>query len=190
MEEEQLDPDLQKLMSELEKVEGEVVAPKEEPKEEPKIESKLEDPKLAEVVLEEPKLEELKKEIKTLESEPLSEFDIKKAQIQNKLIGLIDVHCDSAVRIIEDVEADRTKCDDVYNILFTKLQANDYRASDTMAIVATLQTKADITKTRANMMDSVAKLLASLKNNNTVNTGEGSGSGELSPEEIKKLLER
>jgi hypothetical protein len=188
MAEEELDPDLQVLMSELEKVEGEVVA---SVKEEPKPESKPEEPKLAEVILEEPKLEEPKKELKILETEQQpSEFDLKKAQIQNKLIGLIDVHCDSAVKIIEDVEADRNKCDDVYNILFAKLQANDYRASDTMAIVATLQTKADITKTRANMMDSVAKLLASLKNNNTVNTGEGAGSGDLSPEEVKKLLER
>ena len=177
--EQPLDPDLQNLMNELGQAEGEVKP--QEPKIEEKPSAKIEDP-----VVVEPKLEE-KPEVKDAELAEISEFEAKKTQIQNRLIGLIDTHCDSATRIIEDVESDRKKCDDVYNILFAKMQANDYRASDAMAIVTTLQTKADITKTRANMMDSVAKLLGALKNNNTINP-DGGGSGDLSQEDIKKLL--
>lgn len=178
MEEQPLDPDLQNLMNELGQVEGEVKPPELKVEEKPPV--KLEDP-----ILVEPKLED--RPIVNAELAEISEFEVKKTQIQNRLIGLIDTHCDSATRIIEDVESDRKKCDDVYNILFAKIQANDYRASDAMAIVTTLQTKADITKTRANMMDSVAKLLGALKNNNTINP-DGGGSGELSQDDIKRLL--
>lgn len=184
MEEQPLDPDLQNLMNELGKVEGETPKPPE---------PKAEEPKVAEVVdvkVTDTKVEEPKQEIKDAVLADSSVIDDGRARIQGRLIGLIDTHCDSAIRIIEDVESDRKKCDDVYNILFAKLQNNDYRASDAAAIVATLQTKADITKTRANMMDSVAKLLGSLKNNSTVQTDNGGGSGDLSSEEIKALLDR
>jgi hypothetical protein len=180
-EEQPLDPDLQSLMNELGKVEGEIPKPSEV-----KVDVKLEDPKVEVIAVVK---QEIKQEIiKTAEVSEMSEFELKKARIQERLIGLIDTHCDSATRIIEDVESDRNKCDDVYNILFTKLQANDYRASDAAAITTVLQVKADISKTRANMMDSVAKLLGSLKNNNTVNPGD-SGDG-LSQEEVSKLLDR
>jgi hypothetical protein len=185
--EQPLDPDLQSLMNELGKVEGEIPKPdisklediKVDVKQEEKIDVKPED-----------KLVELKSEIiKDAEINEMSEFELKKARIQERLIGLIDTHCDSATRIIEDVESDRTKCDDVYSILFAKLQNNDYRASDAAAITTVLQVKADITKTRANMMDSVAKLLGSLKNNNTINTGDSNSDG-LSQEEVNRLLDR
>lgn len=184
MAEQPLDPDLQSLMSELGKVEGEVTEEQAAPVQtvpEPVLEPKQE-------AVEEPKLV-----VPTVEKTPIPEevnkFDAEKQRIHARLLGLIDTHCDSAAQIIEDVESDRRKCDDVYNIMFTKLQNNDYRASDAAAIVTVLQTKAEITKTRASMMDSVAKLLASVKNNNTV-ASEGGGSGDLSQEEVKNLLEK
>ncbi len=186
MADKELDPDLKVLMDELEKVEGE-----QKPIDKPVEADKPVDKPVETTKLEEPVLEDLKPVAVQKVSDVIKfdEFEEKRAQIRNKLIDLVDTHCNSALRIIEDVESDRNKCNDVYSILFTKLQANDYRASDVAAIVATLQTKADITKTRADMMDSVAKLLAALKNNNAVNPDDGADSG-MSQKEIDDLLKK
>lgn len=184
--EEKLDPDLQALMSELGKVEGEIkteIESKQIEEQKPVEEQKPQE----EIAVEEPKL--ISPEIvKHVEVEQVGIADKEKARIQSKLIGLIDIHCDNAVKIIEDVESDRKKCDDVYNILYAKVQDGDYRASDIAALVSVLQTKGDISKTRSDMMDSVAKMLASIKNNNTVPTDPNNGNGDLSQEDIKKLL--
>jgi hypothetical protein len=120
------------------------------------------------------------------DAEVISTIDKKKDELQLKLLKLIEGHCENAEKMISDVESDRSKCDDVYNILINKLQNNDYHSADVAGVVSLLQTKVEGSKVRALMMQEVARLLASLRNNNTI--GEHRKDDDLSPQELNKLL--
>jgi len=117
------------------------------------------------------------------------EVDQEKERIEKNIIGLLDQHCDSAKAMFEEAEVDRRRIDDVVAILLPKIEGDDYRGSDIMALANLIQTKADISKNRASNMDSIAKLFAALKNNDRIapNAG-GSGDDDLSNEEIAVLL--
>lgn len=163
MADKELDPDIQNLLNEL-------------------------DDKPAEPVLKEPEIKEFKAEIVKTEIAEVKKTVIeeKKDALQLKLLKLIEGHCENADKLISDVESDRSRCDDVYNILFNKLQDNNYHAADVTSIVALLQTKTESSKVRALMMQEVARLLAALRNNTTI--GETARNDDISPQDINQLL--
>jgi len=118
------------------------------------------------------------------------EVDEEKERIEKNIIGLLDQHCESAKAMFNEAEVDRKKIDDIVNVLLPKIENDEYRGSDIMALSSLIQTKADISKNRASNMDSIAKLFAALKNNDRIAPGAGSGGNDddISNEEIANLL--
>jgi hypothetical protein len=117
----------------------------------------------------------------------INELEARKNKLQFGLLGLVENHYENADRLIDDVEADRKKCDDVYDILLNKIRSDDYRGADITALVTLLQTKADISRTRASMMAEVSKLLAALRNNDSIG-GKMADDSEITPDQLDKLI--
>jgi hypothetical protein len=158
--EKELDPDIQNLLNDLDNKEPVQPTPKE------------------------PEIKEVKAEV--VQEVKKTEIEEKKDALQLKLLKLIEGHCENAEKLITDVESDRSRCDEVYNILFAKLQDGEYSAADVTSVVSLLQTKTESSKVRALMMQEVARLLASLRNNPTI--GETARNDDISPHDINKLL--
>lgn len=117
----------------------------------------------------------------------VAELEARKNKLQFGLLGLVESHYENADRLIDDVEADRKKCDDVYDILLNKIRSDDYRGADITALVTLLQTKADISRTRASMMAEVSKLLAALRNNDSIG-GKIADDSEITPDQLDRLI--
>lgn len=116
------------------------------------------------------------------------EVDEEKERIEKNILGLLQQHCDSAKAMFEEAEVDRRRIDDIVAVVLPKIESGDYKGSDIMALSNLIQTKADISRNRASNMDSIAKLFASLKNNDRIAPGSGGSDDDLSNEELVKLL--
>lgn len=117
-----------------------------------------------------------------------NDIDEEKERMEKNILGLLQQHCDSAKAMFDEAEVDRRKIDDIVAIVLPKLESNDYKGSDIMALSNLIQTKADISKNRASNMDSIAKLFAALKNNDRISAGSGGGDDDISNDELIKLL--
>ena len=115
-------------------------------------------------------------------------------ELKKKLLDLINTAVDESKAFNKEMEVDRKKCDDVYNLLAPKIQSGTYSGSDAVALVQILQVKSDISANRSRHMDSIAKILVSLKSNNAVGSGDSGGGGGKTNEgpsraEVLKLLD-
>lgn len=197
-----IDPELSNLLKELSGAQDSVQAsalPVAPVTEEPVIEQQILEkaPELKsediteEILAEKEKPVESFVETSVIEEDPNSKI---KEDIQNKLLGLISTAVDESKAFNQEMEVDRKKCDDVYNLLVPKIQSGTYSGSDAVALVQILQVKSDISANRSRHMDSIAKILVSLKSNNAVGSGDSGGGGGKSPNdgpsraEVMKLL--
>lgn len=114
-------------------------------------------------------------------------FELQKEEMQRKILSMMDKHYDSAGMMFDEAESDRKKIDDIFAILLPKVQADNYKAADINAIAALMQTKSDISRNRASMMDSIAKLFAALKNNDSVGV-RASQDADISQKDVEDLL--
>lgn len=184
MSDEITDPDIANLLNELD----EASRPKPKVKSEPKVEKKPVEEKPVEIVKEPEVLNSIAVIAEDESDKIQKQIEERKLKLQLNLIGMVESHCENSSKIIEDVEADRRKCDDVINVLFTKIQANDYHGADVTSLVVALQTKADISRTRASMMAEVSRLLAALRNNTSM-AGGGNTNSNISIREVKQLVD-
>lgn len=124
--------------------------------------------------------------------EVIGEFDKDKSDIERSVIGLFKQHCSSAQAMLDEADQDRKRIDDVIAIILPKIESNDYRGTDIQALASLLQTKTDVSKNRSSHMDSIAKLFAALKNNDSVGLGGKTNTGDedISKEELEKLLNK
>ena len=196
-----IDPGLSDLLKELSQAEGsikpkeeELVAPEPEPASDvmtdvDDLEPATPDEQLSAHETEEP-IKETKTEVVFTEDQSVTI----KNSIQAKLLNLMDTAVNESVAFNQEIEVDRKKCDDIYNLLVPKIQAGDYSGADAVALVQIMQVKANISSNRSRHMDSISKLFVSLKSNSAVGSGDtgGSGGGDSddgpSRSEITKLL--
>lgn len=192
------DPELVNLLDELSKAEGQIPVEAEKPAEAvPVVEAKPEPEPVKSLELEEVKIGDVpvtsvETPVQVMESEPGSKI---RDDIQLKLLGLVGTVIDESEAFKKEMEVDRKKCDDVYNLLVPKIQSGTYSGSDAVALVQVLQVKADISSNRSKHMDSIAKIFVSLKSNAAVGSGDAGGASGSSKsadcpsrDEVMKLL--
>jgi len=124
--------------------------------------------------------------------EVVSEIDKDKSDIERNVIGLFKQHCSSAQAMLDEADQDRKRIDDVIALILPKIESNDYRGTDIQALASLLQTKTEVSKNRSSHMDSIAKLFAALKNNDSVGLGgkANTGDDDITKEELDKLLNK
>jgi len=212
----EVDPDLQKLVGDMEEVEREIEDKKveEESIEEADNSGTNDDPSVNEEAQDEFEdaeafNEELSKSFKEefdadddddeealtnhglIESEAskiASETNERGLQLFGKMVDLLDKHSAGVDAMFSEAEEDRKRVEDVIGILMTKItDNNDYKSADVQSLASLFQTKSDITRNRASMMDAISKLFAALKNNNTIDIS--SNASEMGKEEVEKLLD-
>lgn len=127
-----------------------------------------------------------------IDTEIVSELDKDKSDIERSVVGLFKQHCSSAQAMLNEADQDRKRIDDVIAIILPKIESNDYRGTDIQALASLLQTKTEVSKNRSSHMDSIAKLFAALKNNDSVGIGSKANTGDddISKEELEKLLSK
>ncbi len=193
------DPELVNLLDELSKAEGQISSEPEKTVEPAPVIAALESVPVSEptknLELEEVDISEVpsvQTAAQVIESDPNADI---RNNIQAKLLGLVNTVIDESEAFKKEMEVDRKKCDDVYNLLAPKIQSGTYSGSDAVALVQILQVKADISSNRSKHMDSIAKIFVSLKSNAAVGSGDAGGSGGGSKssdcpsrEEVLKLL--
>lgn len=126
-------------------------------------------------------------QITNVKAEIVNNTDETEQKLKNVVMDLVDKHCSSAEKMFEEAEADRKKIDDVIAVLLPKVESDNYRGSDIGSLAALLQTKADISRNRATMMDSIAKLFAAIKNNDSVSVGKKADES-IDQDDVKRLL--
>ena len=119
----------------------------------------------------------------------IDEIDERSRHIQDKLLELVDRHCESANMMFDEAEVDRKKIDMIMGILLPKIQNDNYKSADIQSLASLMQTKSDISRNRSSMMDSVSRLFAALKNNDRLG-GQASGDENLTNDEVEKLLNK
>ena len=109
--------------------------------------------------------------------------------VQDRLYNLLDRHCEVVGKMFEEADVDRKKVDDILDIILPKIRGSgdDYKAADVQSAAVLMQTKVDISKNRASLMDSISRLFGALKNNDSIRKGED-GENDLSEEEVRRLL--
>lgn len=122
-----------------------------------------------------------------LEDDEDDAFELQKMEMQKKILSMLDKHYDSAGMMFDEAESDRKKIDDIFAMLLPKIQNDNYKTADINAIAALMQTKTDISRNRASMMDSIAKLFAALKNNDSVGVSAQSDA-DISQKDVENLL--
>ena len=206
MTDDNIDPGLSELLNELAQAEKSVTAtPKAE-------ESKTVEPKPAESIptpaAELPPVESMEVAEEAKPATPPETFTTAQvmpadpnaelvAALRGKLLGLVDAAIAESSTLSQEMEVDRKKCDDIYNMLQPKIQSGEYSGQDAAAFVGIMQVKAEISSVRTKKIDSLAKLLVALKSNATVvgqaavggGASTGSSDGGPTRAEVQKLLD-
>lgn len=108
-------------------------------------------------------------------------------RLEKDIMGLVNHHVKSASSMFDEAETDRKKIDDIIAIILPRIEEGEYKSSDILALTNLIQTKTDVSRNRASLMDSIAKLFASIKNNDSIGVN-GGNEEDLSQEDINNLL--
>jgi hypothetical protein len=206
MEESEIDPSLAELVEEIEAAEAKAF---EEPKDTtPKVEPAKEDEKSHVEedggfdenleINDQPEPDDYEdedeEEVETIadvviepEREVVSDFEKEQQELQQSVLGMLKKHCNSSEKMIEEAECDRRKIDDILGMILPKIQNDDYRAADIGTVAQLMQIKSEISRNRASTMDSISKLFAALKGNDSIGV-KAAQKTEVSQEEVTKLL--
>lgn len=211
-EEEKIDPALETLFQEINEAEGmvEKSAPKSEDKsedtadevgdeqdgsqndEQEELQEQVEQEPSHDLDLEENDIDDDDEDeddgldnIEVIAAKPMSEHE---AKMQNIVVGLVEKHSHSVEKMFDEADTDRKRIDDVLGVLMTKIESDEYRGADIGALASLIQTKADISRNRASMMDSIAKLFASIKNNDSVGVNGKADDDSIDQDDIERLL--
>lgn len=116
--------------------------------------------------------------------------DLERERLEKSILGLVNQHVNSVDKMFEEAESDRKNIDGVLALLIPKIESDDYKGTDLLAITSLIQTKTDVSRNRASLMDSIAKLFAAVKNNDSVGFGnvENTGDDDISDADLDKLL--
>lgn len=116
--------------------------------------------------------------------------DLEREKLEKSILGLVKQHVNSVDKMFEEAESDRKNIDNVLALLIPKIESDDYKGTDLLAITSLIQTKTDVSRNRASLMDSIAKLFASVKNNDSVGFGtiDNTGEDDISQDELDKIL--
>lgn len=112
--------------------------------------------------------------------------DPRLVKVRDGLFRLLDHTMDNAEIQMNEFMEDRKKADEALAVLLSRLQAGSaLSAAEITAIPILIQARIDVTANRSKYIDSIAKLFASLKKNDTINTTSGQ---KISNDEVLKIL--
>lgn len=114
--------------------------------------------------------------------------DSQREDIESKVLGLLEQHCNAASAMFNEADDDRKQADELMALIIPKIENNNYNAADIQSLASLMQTKADIGGNRSRHMDSIAKLFAALKNNDSIGVSGNTGDDNIDKDELEKLL--